>query len=69
MDSNVGIYNPGFQLTYENVSLANVHPFVTLREIWERITAANNLNFILPSEVERDMEDVALDLITSTGFF
>ncbi len=62
-----GIYNPGFPLTYENVGLANVHPFVTLREIWERITAANNLNFVLPSEVERDMEDVALVLTKIDG--
>lgn len=62
-----GIYNPGFALTWPEVLLANVHPFVTLREIWERIIAANNLNFILPSDVERDMEDVALVLTKING--
>lgn len=62
-----GIYNPGFPLTYENVVWANVHPFVTLREIWERIKAANNLNFVLPSDVERDMEDVVLVLTKIEG--
>lgn len=62
-----GIYNPGFPLTYENVSLANVHPFVTLREIWERITEANNLRFVLPPDVERDMEELALVLTKIDG--
>ena len=62
-----GIYNPGFALTYENVLWANVHPFVTLREIWERIKSANNLNFVLPQDVERDMEDMALVLTKIEG--
>lgn len=62
-----GIYSPGFPLTWPEVLWANVHPFVTLREIWERITAANNLRFVLPSDVERDMEDVALVLTKIDG--
>lgn len=62
-----GIYNPGFSLTWPEVLWANVHPFVTLREIWERIKLANNLNFVLPSDVERDMENVALVLTKIDG--
>lgn len=62
-----GIYSPGFPLTWPEVLWANVHPFVTLREIWERIKLANNLNFVLPSDVERDMENVALVLTKIDG--
>ena len=62
-----GIYNPGFKRDNDMVDYANVHPFVTLREIWERIISENNLNFVLPTWVLYDMEDLAIVLTTIKG--
>jgi len=62
-----GIYYPGFERTNVTVEFANVHPFVTMREIWERIISENNLNFVLPNDVKLDMEDLAIVLTTISG--
>ena len=63
-----GIYNPGdYTREDSNVDVCNIHPFVTLREIWERIIHANNLDFVLPLSVLRDMEDLALVLTHIDG--
>ena len=62
-----GIYTPGFERTDNLVNYANVHPFVTLREIWERIISENNLNFVLPIDVKRDMENLAIVLTSIKG--
>lgn len=62
-----GIYTPGFERTDNLVNYANVHPFVTMREIWERIISENNLNFVLPQSVKRDMEDLAIVLTSVSG--
>lgn len=62
-----GIYNPGFERSDTLVDYANVHPFVTMREIWERIISENSLNFILPSSVLLDMENLAIVLTSIKG--
>lgn len=62
-----GIYTPGFERTYETVDYANVHPFVTVRELWERIVSENGLNFRLPQSVALDMEDLAIVLTKISG--
>ena len=62
-----GIYTPGFDRTDNLVNYANVHPFVTMREIWERIISENSLNFILPSSVLLDMENLAIVLTSVSG--
>lgn len=62
-----GIYDPGFERTDETVDYANVHPFVTVREIWERIVAMNGLDFTLPQSVLLDMEDLAIVLTKMSG--
>lgn len=62
-----GIYIPGFDRTDNLVNYANVHPFVTVREIWERIISENNLNFLMPEDVLHDMEDLAIVLTTVSG--
>lgn len=62
-----GIYTPGFVRDDVNVSYANVHPFVTVRELWERIVSENGLNFRLPQSVALDMEDVAIVLTKISG--
>lgn len=62
-----GIYNPGFERDGTTIGYANVHPFVTMREIWERIISENNLNFVLPESVKLDMEDLAIVLTTISG--
>lgn len=62
-----GIYNPGFQRSADTVNYANVHPFVTVREIWERIVSENNLNFVMPQQVLLKMEDLAIVLTTIDG--
>ena len=62
-----GIYNPGFKRDNDMVDYANVHPFVTLREIWERIISENSLNFVLPTWVKLDMENLAIVLTTIKG--
>ncbi len=53
-----GVYDCGV----DNKKLCNIHPFVTLREIWERIVSENNLSFSLPQSVRYDMENMALVL-------
>lgn len=62
-----GIYNPGFERTDTLVDYANVHPFVTVRELWERIISENGLNFNLPNAVKLDMEDLAIVLTKVSG--
>ena len=62
-----GIYDPGFERDGTTIGYANVHPFVTMREIWERIISENNLNFVLPESVKLDMEDLAIVLTTING--
>lgn len=62
-----GIYTPGFDRNDTLVDYANVHPFVTMREIWERIISENNLSFVLPMSVKRDMENLAIVLTTVDG--
>lgn len=62
-----GIYNPGFERTDTLVDYANVHPFVTVRELLERIISENSLNFILPSSVLLDMENLAIVLTSVSG--
>lgn len=42
----------------------NIHPVVTLRELYERIVSENNLNFTMPSEVLRMIKNLCL-LLTS----
>lgn len=62
-----GIYDPGFTRTDETVNHANVHPFVTVRELWERIISENGLQFTLPTPVLLDMEDLAIVLTKISG--
>lgn len=62
-----GIYNPGFERDGTTIGYANVHPFVTMREILERIISENSLNFIFPSFALLDMEDLAIVLTTKSG--
>jgi hypothetical protein len=62
-----GIYNPGFDRNDGTVDYANVHPFVTIREIYERIKLENNLNFIMPTQVLLDMENLAVILTKVSG--
>lgn len=62
-----GIYTPGFERNDNLVNYANVHPFVTMREIWERIISENNLNFVLPNSVLIDMENLAVVLTSVKG--
>lgn len=62
-----GIYTPGFDRNDTLVDYANVHPFVTMREIYERIVSENNLNFVLPQSVKRDMENLAIVLTEVDG--
>lgn len=62
-----GIYNPGFERDGTTIGYANVHPFVTMREILERIISENSLNFIFPSYALLDMEDLAIVLTTKSG--
>ncbi|MBQ1772942.1 MAG: hypothetical protein IIZ97_01665 [Prevotella sp.] len=62
-----GIYYPGFTRTDVNVDYANVHPFVTVRELWERMVAENSLSFTLPNAVKLDMEDLAIVLTKVSG--
>ena len=62
-----GIYYPGFTRTDANVAYANVHPFVTVRELWERMVAENSLSFTLPNAVKLDMEDLAIVLTKISG--
>lgn len=61
-----GIYTPGFERDDQTVDYANVHPFVTVRELWERIVSENILNFNLPNWVKLDMEDLAI-VLTKIG--
>lgn len=62
-----GIYTPGFDRTDTLVNYANVHPFVTVREIFERIISENNLSFVMPTSVLRDMENLAIVLTSIKG--
>ena len=62
-----GIYYPGFDRNDGTVDYGNIHPFVTVREIYERIKAENNLNFIMPTSVLRDMENLAIVLTKVSG--
>lgn len=62
-----GIYDPGFDRNDDTVDYGNVHPFVTVREIYERIKAENNLNFVMPTSVLRDMENLAIVLTKVSG--
>lgn len=62
-----GIYNPGFERDDVNVDYANVHPFVTVRELWERIVSENGLNFRLAESVKLDMENLAVVLTKVSG--
>lgn len=62
-----GIYDPGFTRDDDNVDYANVHPFVTVRELWERIVSENGLEFVLPQSVKLDMEDLAVVLTKMSG--
>lgn len=57
-----GLYDYGVERNNKTISLCNIHPFVNLREIWERITAENNLNFNIPWEFKTDMENNAIVL-------
>lgn len=61
-----GIYTPGFERTDKSVDAANIHPFVTVRELWERIVRENSLDFVLPQSVKLDMEDLAI-VLTKIG--
>lgn len=62
-----GIYDPGFERNDITVSYANVHPFVTVRELWERIVRENSLDFVLPQSVKLDMENLAIVLTSING--
>lgn len=62
-----GIYTPGFDRSDKSVDAANIHPFVTVRELWERIVNENGLNFRLPNWVELDMENLAVVLTKVSG--
>lgn len=62
-----GIYTPGFDRDDTTVGYANVHPFVTVREIYERIKSENNLNFVMPTSILRDMENLAIVLTKISG--
>lgn len=62
-----GIYTPGFDRNDTLVEYANVHPFVTMREIYERIVSENNLDFIMPTSVLSDMENLAIVLTEVDG--
>ena len=47
-----------------NTAICNIHPVVTLRELYERIVGENNLNFTMPTEVLRKINNLVL-LLTS----
>lgn len=55
-----GLYNCGS----DNKNLCNIHPFVTLREIYERIVNENGLSFVIPNGIKKQMESIGL-LLTS----
>ena len=57
-----GSYNCGS----DNKSLCNIHPFVTLREIYERIVNENGLLFNMPTGIKKQMEAIGL-LLTSNN--
>lgn len=61
-----GIYNPGFERSDALADVANVHPFVTVRELWERVMSENGLAFNLPNSVKLDMENLAV-VLTKIG--
>lgn len=54
------LYNCGLERNKTTLEHFNLHPCVTLREIYERIKEENNLNFIMPINVLRDMEELAI---------
>lgn len=62
-----GIYDPGFERTDQSVNYANVHPFVTVRELWERIVSENSLVFRIPEHILLDMENLAIVLTKVSG--
>lgn len=62
-----GVYRPGFTRDDETVDLANVHPFVTVREIWQRLINDGGLDFVLPADVLQDMDNLALVLTDPSG--
>lgn len=54
------LYNCGVTRDANSLRLFNLHPCVTLREIYERIISENNLNFVMPQDVLFDMENLAI---------
>ena len=54
------LYNCGLERNATTLNHFNLHPCVTLREIYERIIEENNLNFVMPASVLRDMENLAI---------
>ena len=54
------LYDCGLGRDNTTLNYFNLHPCVTLREIYERIIAENNLNFNMPISVLRDMEELAI---------
>lgn len=54
------LYNCGLERNANTLNHFNLHPCVTLREIYERIIEENNLNFVMPASVLRDMEELAI---------
>lgn len=49
-----------------DTQLCNIHPWVSLREIWERIMAENSISISVPYTVLNAMEDIGL-LLTSNN--
>lgn len=54
------LYNCGSARNATSLNYFNMHPCVTLREIYERIISENNLNFFMPQSVLLDMEELAI---------
>lgn len=62
-----GVYNPGFIRDDIKVSYANVHPFVTVGEIWSRVRNQNGLEIIMPDDVKDDIGNLAMILTKTKG--
>lgn len=54
------LYDCGLERNSTTLNHFNLHPCVSMREIYERIISENNLNFVMPTSVLLDMENLAI---------
>lgn len=62
-----GKYDCGVTLDDTTRQWCNLHPWVSLREIYERVVRENGLSFTMPQNVLDDMESVGLLLTTNNN--